>query len=382
MPRIVELNRRLVKGYERYKDDPRIVELRRAVLAYNKRLFAVGIRDHQLSYAKLNIVKVFFTFWYRVIKLLFLSILVLPGTLLFSLVFIAGKLISIKKSREALAASNVKVQARDVMATWKLLVAMVVAPLSYAFHVTWVTWLYWYNNCFDYVRPGIPLKYLIIAQIIIYPIITYAALRFGEVGMDILKSLWPLLKMMTPSSSNELVKLQKMREDLVFRVNEIINILGPQMFEDFDSKRIVTDPLTHSPPQTPGGTGQRRGSHFATSPESERSPLSHLPRNESFGDLTNQDFFSTRPSTPKKSRSRKSSSGGFQLKAFSTLDGANTLDEVSKKIRGAMRARNIRRNSGTDIGFEPGSGTTTPESEEIDHHHHHHEGLTMTKKEK
>jgi glycerol-3-phosphate O-acyltransferase/dihydroxyacetone phosphate acyltransferase len=351
-----------MKGYERYKDDPRIVALRADVISYNKRLLALSIRDHQVQYAKLHITKVFLLFWWRVIKLLFLTILVLPGTILFSLVFIFTKIISIKKSKEALAASNVKIHARDVMATWKLLVAMVVAPLSYAWHVSWVTTLYWYNNFFGYLPPGIPYKWLIIGQMIVYPILTFASLRFGEVGMDIAKSLWPLLKMMTPASGNELVKLQAKREELTERVNTIINELGPEMFDDFDAKRIIADPFTQSPPATPEGT-KRDESTFSLSPGSERSPSSHLPRNESFHDLNNADFFSTRPSTPKKARSRNSSSGGFQLKAFSTLDSKASLDDVSKKIRGAMRERNRRRSSGVDIGWEPESGEEEEEDD-------------------
>lgn len=372
----MELNRRLVKGYEKYKDDPRIVSLKKDVLDYNRRLFAVGVRDHQIGYAKKPLWWIFATFWYRLGKLVFLSVLVIPGTLLFSLVFIFTKLISIKKSREALAASNVKIHARDVMATWKLLVALVVAPLSYFFHIAWITTLYWYNNFWGYAPPGIPLTLLAIVQFVLYICITYAALRFGEVAMDIAKSLWPLLKMMIPSSNNEIVKLRAMREDLVVRVNEIINILGPEMFDDFDSKRIITDPFSHSPPQSPGGSQRQLSDPNNVSPTAERPRSSHLPRNESFKDLHNQDFFSTRPSTPKKSRSRTSSSGGFQLQAFSTLDGADSLNEVSKRIRGAMRERNQRRSSGAD-GFELESGTTTPTSEEGDA-----AGLTMTKKDK
>jgi glycerol-3-phosphate O-acyltransferase/dihydroxyacetone phosphate acyltransferase len=370
-------------GYERYKDDPRVIELRRAVTSYNKRLLALGIRDHQVqSYAKIPLWKIFGMFWYRVIKLLCLSILVLPGTLLFSLVFIFTKLISIRKAKEALAASNVKVHARDVMATWKLLVAMVVAPLSYGFHVSWFTTLYWYNNCFGYVPPGIPLKALIIAQILIYPTLTYAALRFGEVGMDIGKSLWPLMNMMVPTSNNEIVKLQIRREELTEQVNNLINTLGPEMFEDFDAKRIISDPFAvTTPPATPGGTRRKSGDYTPASPDVERPTSSHLPRNESFHDISNQDFFSTRPPTPKKSRSRTSSIGGFQLKAFSTIDSKDTLDEVSKKIRGAMRDRGRRRSSGVGLGADgPGyeSGTTTPGGSEDGVG----EGLMMTKKDR
>lgn len=375
LPRIIELNRRLVKGYERYKDDQRIIDLKVAVLKYNNRLFALGIRDHQVQYSKLPMVQIFFLFWFRLAKLLVFSVFVIPGTLLFSLVFIFTKLISIKKAKEALAASNVKIQARDVMATWKLLVALVVAPVSYGWHVTWVTYCYRHGYFSSYIRPGIPTFWFILAQVILYPAVTYAALRFGEVAMDIVKSLWPLIKLLNPTSNNEMIKLQSQREQLAQRVNDIINTLGPEMFEDFHSKRVISEPFAQSPPQTPDGS-RRKSDAFAVSPENERPSLSHLPRNESYGDLSNQDIFSTRPPTPKKSRSRNASLlGGFQLKGFSTLDGQESLDEVSRKIRGAMRERGTRRSSTTD-GFEGGSGATTPGSTDSELP----EGLTMTKK--
>lgn len=376
LPRIVELNRRLVEGYKRYKDDQRIIELKEGVLKYNNRLFAVGVRDHQVQYSKRPLLKIFFLFWYRIIKLILLSVLVIPGTLLFSLVFVFTKLVSIRKAKEALAASNVKVQARDVMATWKVLVALVVAPVSYTFHVVWATYCYRQGYFSSYIRPGIPLIWLIIIQFIAYTTVTYAALRFGEVAMDIVKSLWPLIKILNPASNNEMVKLQAQRQELARQVNDIINILGPQMFKDFHSKRIISDPFAQSLPQTPD-VSSRKTDAFAVSPEAERPPSSHLPRNESYQDLSNQDIFSTRPSTPKKSRSRHASSSGFQLKAFSTLDGQASLDEVSRKIRGAMRERGTRRNSNAD-GGDGGSGTTTPGSEDSELP----EGLTMTRKHK
>jgi glycerol-3-phosphate O-acyltransferase/dihydroxyacetone phosphate acyltransferase len=73
----------------------------------------------------------------------------------------------------------------------------------------------------------------------------------------------------------------------------------------------------------------------------------HLPRNESFKNLGNIALFATRP--PSRSRSRSSSSGGavgsagFPLKSFSTLDTKASFDEVSMKIRGAMRERGQMR---------------------------------------
>ena len=130
---VVELNRRLVKGYTHFKNDPRIVHLRKSIATYNKHLRLLGIRDHQVDYAKFSIIHVIATLIYRLVKIALLTLGTLPGLLLFTPVFIATKSISAKKSKEALAASTVKLQGRDVMATWKLLIALAFAPAVYAF---------------------------------------------------------------------------------------------------------------------------------------------------------------------------------------------------------------------------------------------------------
>lgn len=377
---IVELNRRLVKGYERYKDDPRILNLKKQVIAYNKQLLALNIRDHQVEYAKFSYVKVTFALFYRLSKLLILSTAVLPGLILFAPVFVAGKTISIKKSREALAASTVKIQAKDVVATWKLLVSMALAPALY----TWYTCIlmYWthYNRVQGRIPESVPLSAIGIFGYIIFPAITYAALRFGEIGMDILKSLRPLLLALSPSSGNALVKLRADRASLATEVTELINTLGPEMFPDFESARIVADPFRDEPV-----TAYRHNRDVSESFSMDSSPTSptfnynmpgswqrSLPRNESFGNLGNIALFPTRPTTP-RNRSRNNSSGGltgssgFPVQAFSTLDSKENLDEVSMKIRSAMRERGQRRRSSGADGWEMTSGVSTlSESERKD----------------
>ncbi|KAJ8106794.1 hypothetical protein OPT61_g9305 [Boeremia exigua] len=385
LPRIVELNRRLVKGYERYKDDPRIVELRKEVVSYNAKLRAVGLRDHQVQYAKMHPLKAFVLFWYRLGKLLILTAFVLPGTMLFGLVFIATKMISIKKAKEALAASNVKIQARDVMATWKLLVAMAVAPACYMWYISLGLIWYRYNYCNGYLPSGIQKRYLILIQVIVYPTVTYAALRFGEVAMDILKSLGPLWKMMNPFSSAELVKIQQRRENLASRVNDLINELGPEMFDDFYSKRIIQDPFIEqqerprTPPRKLRAEAEEEGRTNIGTYDYPVSPTSpgtehEIPRNESFHDLANQDIFSTRPPTPKKSRSRNSSSAnlGFQLKPFSTIDG--NLDDLKQRLKDGVRERRHKRRSSGASGLQDGfESDRSSEAGDMD-------GLTMTKR--
>ncbi len=404
---IVELNRRLVKGYTHYKDDPRIASLKKAVLAYNKKLWLLGIWDHQVEYAKFSVIAVVGTLIYRLGKLAVMAVGTLPGLVLFAPVFIASKIISIKKSREALAASTVKLQGRDVMATWKLLVAMGLAPLLYAFYTALLT--YWtYRNRIQGLMPEwLPLWMVVTFGMVFFPSITFAALRFGETGMDIFKSLRPLVLSLNPTSANTLVKVRQERKRLSAEVTDVINTLGPEMFPDFDHARIVADPFrdSGSPPPTsprsprhPRRTPPRdntKPTDQETPRKTPRSPTDasigggssaqgHLPRNESFGNLGDISLFASRP--PSRSRSRTSSGagldgGGFTLgkgfsaissKDSSTISSKESLDEVSKKIRGAMQERGVARRRRSEASGTDGSGSwdfgeigsVTPGSEE------------------
>jgi glycerol-3-phosphate O-acyltransferase/dihydroxyacetone phosphate acyltransferase len=375
LPMVVELNRRLVKGYTHYKDDPRIISLKKSVTDYNRQLRYMNIRDHQVEYAKFPLPKVIFLLFYRLTKISLLSIGVLPGLILFAPVFVASKIISIKKSREALAASTVKLQGRDVMATWKLLVALAFAPVLYNLYTILLVYWTYRNRVQGYVPDWVPLWGVFLSGYVIFPAITFAALRFGEIGMDIVKSLRPLLLSLNPASSNVIYKLRERRRHLSTEVTEVINTLGPEMFPDFDAARIVADPFRAEEAGKP--SSPTRAHHRSQSEQSFASEdvadahgsSSHgLPRNESFGNLSNIGLFATRP--PSRDRSRSSSSGGavgsgaFPIQAFSTLDSKSSLSEVSSKIRGAMKQRGqIRRRQSEQDHREDGNGYSDDDGE-------------------
>lgn len=366
LPYVVELNRRLAMGYERYKDDPRIVQLSRDVKEYNKQLRYLNIRDHQVQYVRMPIHTVVLTTIYRVLKLLVLLVGTLPGLVLFTPVFVLTKYISTRKAREALAGSAVKIQGRDVMATWKIMTALFFAPILYNTYICIFVWRVYADRLWgywDYVPDWIPLYAAFPIGWILFPLITFAALRFGEVGMDIFKSLRPLVMCLSPASSFNINQLKERRAALSERVTEVINELGPEMFSDFDKTRIVADPYKDGRPRTPGkppGPKRRDSDQSSTgtgvsgmeveSPTSLTRPRVEttfssrgLPKNESYSNIGKVGMFSTRP--PSRSRSRSSSSGGafgsagFPVSAFTTLDSKEGLDEVSRKIRLEMRER-------------------------------------------
>ncbi|SCU92943.1 LAMI_0E12662g1_1 [Lachancea mirantina] len=239
LPLVVEMNRRLLIGYSRYKDDPRIMHLKKAVLRYNSKLYSLGLKDHQVMKltpkgGKWNSMV---TLLPRLIQVYIFGVLSLPGTILFMPVFVTCHYYAKKKAEEGLKKSLVKLKGVDLLATWKLLVALVFAPTLYVLYSGILSWLYllhpdWFSfmwiprvMCFKQVT-------LFIYFYVLLVLATYASFRTGEKGMDLFKSLPPLVVSLV-YPERKLAELQKTREKLSAEVTQVCNDLGPSVFPDF-----------------------------------------------------------------------------------------------------------------------------------------------------
>jgi len=76
---IVELNRRFIFGYEHFKDDSRVQQMRKEIMSYDKLLKYYGLKDHQVNKTAMGGYRTAGLFFYRVILLTTWSILGLPG---------------------------------------------------------------------------------------------------------------------------------------------------------------------------------------------------------------------------------------------------------------------------------------------------------------
>ncbi|GAA5954484.1 hypothetical protein JCM3765_004471 [Sporobolomyces pararoseus] len=240
---IVELNKRFIVGYEVYKDEPRVKELERKVKEYNTLLRYMGLKDHQIERVGRPRWRSFFLMLYRLGLLGAWGTLALPGVVLNSPIFIAAKIISHKKAKEALAGSSVKIKGNDVLATWKVLVALAGAPTLYT--------VYAINAVVLAHKLGLPFKYKLWAPFATFaglPVIGVAALKFGEVGMDVYKSLRPLFLSLVPGKEPQLQKLRLLRESLQVELNDLVEELAPAIFEDFQKQRIVAPSARPAPP--------------------------------------------------------------------------------------------------------------------------------------
>lgn len=236
LSKTIQINRNMLTGYSKFKDDPKIKHLKESVLNYNRKLFELGIRDHQVENATENKFNNFILLLSRLSQLIIFFVLSLPGVVLFSPVFIATSIISHKKQKQALKASSVKIKAKDVIGSWKVLVGLVLAPLLYLTYSIIGTFIIIFKlQIINYSLFN--LIFVFILNWAFFVLMTYSSLKTGEVGMDILKSISPLAISLT-SNSNELKDLQNERKNLSFEVTEVVNELGPKVFPHLKSLNV------------------------------------------------------------------------------------------------------------------------------------------------
>ncbi|KAI9274439.1 hypothetical protein BDA99DRAFT_497485 [Phascolomyces articulosus] len=242
---VVDLNRRFLIGYNLFKDDPKVIDLQQRVLAYNQMIKYHGIKDHQVSKTDLGGRRTVALLMERIFILTLLTLWAFPGAILNLPVVIVAKIISQKKAIAAVKGSTVKIAGRDILATWKILVGLVLLPTLYAFY-SFIMLIAVLQTSWDYQwKLLLPL-----ATWVLLPFVSYASLRFGEIGLDILMSLQPLVMSILDPDGAEI--LRKNREKLSHDITELINEYGPKVFPDFDADYISR--TTASTPSTSSTT--------------------------------------------------------------------------------------------------------------------------------
>ncbi|KZT56765.1 hypothetical protein CALCODRAFT_454025 [Calocera cornea HHB12733] len=253
LSQVVQLNRRFIEGYLHFQDEPRIQALKRRVIDYERQLLALGLRDHQVEGATRAAWKSLALLIYRTGLLLTWAIFALPGVILNAPIFMVASYMSAKKAREALAKSVVKIAARDVIGTWKVLIFLALAPILYTLYAI-------LGTCIAY-RVGAETRWILATPFItwvVVPVIGYCALKFGEAGMDVFKSLRPLLLAVLPGHHKRLEKLKQTRADLSNEISSVIDEFGPKLYgKDFDQRRIVP-PSSGPPPGQAPSVGRRK----------------------------------------------------------------------------------------------------------------------------
>jgi len=246
-----DMGRRFAEGYKRMllsvngEPPKEWLDLQSRLLAYQKELTALGIRDYQvvgLDYEeaelgdgqskgetvlhRMNIVG-------HITHLLFIGMLAaLPAMLLNLPVGLASRIYSNRKRKAALAASKVKVKGYDVMLSERVLCSIVLVPTLW---VTYAALLFFFTNL-----DGPALAVCVTS----FPLFSYWSIMAAESGMVDVKDLRPYVMKLIPSARRRLTALPATRKALRKDLRKMIRLIGPTLGELYYGKQLDWQKIT------------------------------------------------------------------------------------------------------------------------------------------
>jgi glycerol-3-phosphate O-acyltransferase/dihydroxyacetone phosphate acyltransferase len=204
------------------------------VLAYQKELEDLGIRDYQVGGlveeknesagdSALREMRAPF----RIAEMILLLIVsALPALFLNLPVGLIARYWALYRRKKALAASKVKVKGMDVMLSEKVVLCIVLVPSLWIFYGLL---LYFYT---DLDLPTVLLAFWS------FPIFSYMGIVTTEAGMVDLKDLKPYLKRLMPTTRSRLLALPDIRRELQKDLREFVRKIGPSLGKLYTDKEL------------------------------------------------------------------------------------------------------------------------------------------------
>lgn len=216
-----------------HKDNPRVKKVKEEVLEYNKLLRYHGLMDHQVRNVAVSRLGAFGNLVIHLLVFLVFGLASLPGIVLNAPALIVIDLISKRAAIKSKAGSSVKIDGRDVLATWKLIVGLLLLPaldIGYTSVLAYELWIHGFEVRFI-------LKLGLLVLFLVLPLLTLMTLKFSEIGYESIQALSPLwFSILLPDRGQF---LQKKRRALRMTIKDLVNQLGPTVFENFESGRII-----------------------------------------------------------------------------------------------------------------------------------------------
>jgi len=243
-----DLSRRFAEGYKRLmlmthgSPPQQWLDLQARILAYSHELSDLGIKDYQVqgldrenSESDGDAVIRETRLSYHIVHLIFvLLIAAVPAVTLNLPVGLLARLWANQRRKKALAASKVKIHARDVMLSEKILLCIVLVPTLWCIYGM----LMYFGTDMD--GPTIALS------IMSLPFFSYIGIVTAEAGVVDLKDIRPYLMRLFPSARRRLSALPETRRLLQSDLRRFVREIGPKLGnlyyeKDIDWKEIQAD---------------------------------------------------------------------------------------------------------------------------------------------
>lgn len=227
------MNRRFAEGYKmlmnKYGDSKpvELEQLETRLLDYQKTLHRLGLRDYQVpTLQEDDFLKLAYTIAHL---LLVWTMATLPTLVLNAPVGVIARIVSSREQKKALAASRVKIEARDVVMSKKITLSIVLVPTLW---ITYAVLLLTYTN----LRPS-----TVVVLFLCCPLFSYIGVMATEAGMVDAKDLKPVLMRLLPGARKKMAALPAERAQLQRDLRYYIHKIGPEMGSLYTDKQVRWD---------------------------------------------------------------------------------------------------------------------------------------------
>ncbi len=225
--KFIQLQRRFALFFVLLRDNPEVVEALKKIEEYDSNLKLHGLKDYEIQTIHPQDYALYFTLILRALVLFFLVIFSIPGAVLNIPMGLISRVLARKEAKKALAKSEVKVKAQDVIASYKVIVAMIIVPVAWSIYFVIFSFFF-----------GIRLGFFFLLSL---PLFSYAAIRMLEQGLQIWRSTIPLLRSLWRSQFVEIVMdLQNQRKKMVKMMRNLVKKMEPLLGKEFADERIIT----------------------------------------------------------------------------------------------------------------------------------------------
>lgn len=224
------LHHRFLEGFNKFQEEAAVKTFVASLKEYQNELKLWGLQDRHID-SEANIVSGHHVRWIMLWRfiLCFASLaLALPGSLLFAPVGIAARILANKWAKDSLKSSEVKIEAKDVLGSNKVIVALLGLPIAAFFYTLLVA--YWWGS-----RPAFYFMMFL-------PFFGSLTVKFAEEGYSLVRSLkaMVILRFQLGEKIEELVKT---RHELQTTIRGIVKKLGQKLAGDSELEdwRIIKE---------------------------------------------------------------------------------------------------------------------------------------------
>ena len=226
----IKLQRRMATFFIVLRDQPEVIQALERVEAYDAALSLHGLQDYEVQTLQPEDNRMYVLLVLRAILVLLIIVLSVPGALLNAPLGLISRYLSIREARRALLKSEVKLKAHDVVASYKVLVAMVIVPVAWTIYFLLFSFFY-----------GLINGLMFLAAL---PFFSYAAIRMLESGLQIYRSSVPLLRSLWRARFVETVtELKTHRAQLQDLLRKLVRKMLPLMGPEFQRDAVATDEM-------------------------------------------------------------------------------------------------------------------------------------------